>query len=132
MEVLNGAHNEWHGDNPFFLVIELDDHSEGNVGIDLDQGGWHSEHAGHMRAPGVWWLYSKQTQSPVACLVVQEGEQPYYVKHHVGNLMAGGEMVAHGIGKKCVDGSMVRVWLLPNGFVCGGDDVDLIAARMLG
>jgi hypothetical protein len=130
MEIVNG-NSSWEGNNPFFLVIEPDDQSEGNIGIDLDVSGWHGIHAEHMRLPGVWWLYSKEFGKPVASVIVREGDQPYYFVRHVGNLMAGGETVAHGIGKKCADGSMVRIWLTAQGFVCGGDDVDELLARML-
>lgn len=105
-------------------MIEPDDRSEGNIGIDLDESGWHSEHADHMRVPGVWHLFEKIHGTPVAMLVVYSGEQPYYVQHHVGNLSVATELSAYGIGKKCLDGSMVRIWLLPNGTVRGGGDVD--------
>lgn len=121
----------WQGDSPFFLVIELDDKSIGNIGVDLDTS-WHTEHAEHLRSPATWHLIHKQTQQATLVLVVEAGDQPYFTRHHVGNLMAGTELVAFGLGKKCADGSMVRLWLLPNGMICGGEDVDIIAARMLG
>lgn len=125
--------SQWFGDSPFFLVLELDERPDtGHIGIDLDFPGWATANAEHMRATGTWWLFSKATQSPVMSVVVEPGDQPYFTKHHVGNLMSGGELVAYGIGKKRANGEMVRVWLLPNGVVCGGDDVDVIAARMIG
>lgn len=119
------------GPTPFFLVIELDEKpSEGHVGVDLDTA-WTTIHADKLRLPSTWWLIHKQTGQPVMGVVVQEGDQPYFTKHHVGNLMAQRELIAYGMGKKCADGTMVRNWILPNGVVCGGDDVDIIASRML-
>lgn len=119
------------GQTPFFLVIELDDKPDsGHIGVDLDTP-WFTTHAEHLRKPATWWLIHKGTQKPVMAIIVEEGDQPYFTKHHVGNLMSGREMIAFGMGKKRVDGTMVRNWILPNGIVCGGDDVDIIAARML-
>jgi hypothetical protein len=112
-------------------MIELESRPpEGNIGIDLDTP-WHSLHADKMRLPGTWWLVHKQSRRPMMVVVVHEGDQPYFTKHHVGNLMAGRELIAYGMGKKCADGTVVRNWLLPNGVICGGDDVDEIASRML-
>jgi len=124
--------SEWNGDNPFFLIIELDPKPEsGNVGIDLDTPGWHTDNAGVMRSPGTWWLVHKASQVPVMGMVVNDGDQPYYTRHHVGNVFTTSEVTAHGIGKKNADGSVFRLWLLPNGVICGGDDVDTIASRMV-
>lgn len=121
----------WSGETPFFLIIELDEKPEaGNLGIDLDTG-WTTQHAEHLRSPGTWWLVSKQTRMPVMGLIVAAGDQPYFTKHHVGNALAQREVIAYGMGKKLHDGTMVRNWLLPNGIICGGDDVDIIAARMV-
>jgi len=141
MEIIEGtsveipAHNNgWQGDFPFFLVIEPDD-GGGNVGIDLDEGGWISRNDGTMRKPGTWLLYLKDgggAPRPFFAMVVEEGEQPYFTKHHVGSLMSHAELTAIGIGKKYRDGTMMRLWVLPNGIICGGDDVDVIASRMLG
>lgn len=122
----------WKGETPFFLIIELDDKPpEGNIGIDLDTP-WTTTHSQHLRSPGTWWLVHKQTRQPVMGVIVNDGDQPYFTRHHVGNLMSRRELIAFGMGKKCSDGTMVRNWILPNGIVCGGDDVDIIAARMLG
>jgi hypothetical protein len=122
---------DWNGESPFFLVIELADKPDtGHLGIDLDTP-WMTEHADKLRLPGTWWLFSKTTSRPVMGVVVHPGDQPYFTRHHVGNLMAGRELVAYGMGKKCADGTLVRNWFLPNGVICGGDDVDTIASRML-
>jgi hypothetical protein len=139
MEVIEGTaveieptgNGDWHGDFPFFLVIEPRD-GGGNVGIDLDEPGWVATNAEMMRVPGTWLLYLKKSGRPIFCIIVEDGEQPYFTRRHIGNLMAGSEIVAVGIGKKGRDGTMTRLWLLPNGVVCGGDDVEIIASRMLG
>jgi hypothetical protein len=139
MEVIEGTAVEvpvegnggWQGDFPFFLVIEPEDRSGGNVGIDLDEPGWVDANRDLMRAPGTWLLYLKESQRPLFCIIVEPGDQPYFTRHHVGNLMAGSNIMAVGIGKKSHNGEMTRLWLLPNGMVCGGDDVDIIASRML-
>ena len=139
MEIIEGTavevpatHDGWMGDSPFFLVIEPADQSQGNVGIDLDESGWIAKNAELMRVPATWILYHKTSGRPVFCIIVEEGDQPYFTRRHIGNLMAGNEIMAVGVGKKLRDGEMVRLWLLPNGVVCGGDDVDVIASRMLG
>lgn len=121
----------WSGETPFFLVIELDDKpASGNLGIDLDTP-WTTAHAEQIRLPGTWWLVDKRSQAPVMGIIVEPGDQPYFTKHHVGNLMSNRELVAYGLGKKRADGEMVRIWLLPNGIICGGEDVDVIASRMV-
>jgi hypothetical protein len=118
------------GDTPLMLVIETGLET-GNIGIDLDTP-WTRTHADLLREPGTWWLIDKESGSPVMALVVEPGDQPYFVKHHVGAIGdTHRELIAYGMGKKRPDGSMVRSWLLPNGVVCGGDDVDIIASRML-
>ena len=79
-----------------------------------------------MREPGVWALVSKAMGRALLVVRVYPGDQPYYTARHVGIAGSGGtnEVTAYGIGKKQADGQMVRVWILPNGVVCGGDDVD--------
>ena len=86
-----------------------------------------------------------------AAQIVYTGDQPYYVKRHVGQIgMASGEgraLVVHGIGKKVpavyregkTKRSKVlvspertdRIWVLPSGAVCGGEDVEAIALAAL-
>lgn len=132
MEAVTTAQPGWAGDSPFFLVIEPDDGGNGNVGIDLDESGWIDRNRELMRAPGTWWLIHKESGRPVFTIIVEQGDQPYFTKRHIGNLMAGTEIVAFGIGKKGPDGTMTRLWLLPNGVVCGGEDVETVASRMLG
>lgn len=125
-------HGQWQGDCPFFLIIEpANPTPEGNIGIDLDQLDWSKTFAQFMRIPATWWLYYKETMTAVMVLVVHEGEQPYFSRHHIGNVITGATTLTYGLGKKLTDGTMVRTWLLPNGCVCGGDDVDEIGARIV-
>jgi len=122
----------WNGESPFFLVFERG--PSDNVGIDIDTGGWIESFKELFRTPGVWLLMHKGQGRPVMAVVLEEGEQFYFVKHHVGNLMAGSEVLLYGMGKKQADGNKVNLWLLPNGMTVGGPegDADLLASRMLG
>lgn len=121
---------EWQGDNPFFLTIQVA--GIGNTVIDLDEPGWATKHAALMREPGAWLLNHKSGHQTVAIVLVHEGEQPYYTARHVGIAFGGsGEMIAYGIGKKRLDGHVDRIWVLPNGVICAGDDVEpLVLAFM--
>ena len=108
----------WAGDCPFFLIIELRVKPDtGHVGIDLDFPGWAKGNKAILREPGIWWLMSKVTGTPVMALTVDDGDQPYFTRHHVGNVHTGAELVAYGMGKKRPGGVVERVWLLPNGAV---------------
>lgn len=131
-----GARIEWAGDSAFYLVYEP---PEGpNIGIDIDASGWIDANIELFRAPGTWLLMSKQALSkegprPLFVVFIRRGDQFYYAKRHTG--VAGGataEIVATGIGKKQADGTTVNLWLMPNGMICGGDDVDYLSHRMLG
>lgn len=116
---------------PFDLMI-VDDEQRVQF-VDVEEHQWHAKHADWMRRPG-WWLLRRKDNSAVALtLRVNDGDQPYYTARHVG--IAGGsashEIVAYGIGKKCADGSMVRLWVMPGGDVCGGDDVDQLGILLV-
>lgn len=120
---------EWAGDNPYYLLIIGEDIAS----IDLDQRGWAETFSAHMRQSGHWHLVAKSTARPVLTVVVHDGEQPYYTARHVGIAGSGGsnEVVAYGIGKKQNDGSMVRLWVMPDGTVTGGDDVSTYGVSMV-
>ena len=127
----------WEGDNPFFLLIAVspagDNPGSHNV-IDLDHSGWIASNSDVIRSPGFWALFRKENVSiPLFVVWVSEGEQPYYSRKHVGVTGSGGgnEIHAYGIGKKCVDGSTVRLWFMPDGSICGGDDVESLGIRMV-
>ena len=116
--------DEWAGDNPLYLIIQ---NAEGNTVIDLDQPGWVAANAALMREPGAWLLNHKSVLQTVAMILVFPGEQPYYTARHVGVAFGGaGELIAYGIGKKRLDGHVDRLWVLPNGVMCAGDDMEPI------
>lgn len=121
---------EWQGPNPYYLGIGTDD---AGVVIDLDESGWATTYSEWLRRPSLWALMEKASQQPVLTLVVRDGEQPYYTARHVGMVGSNGsnEVICYGIGKKRVDGVVERLWVMPNGVVCGGDDVDDIAIRFV-
>lgn len=116
--------------NPYALVIT---EASGSTWIDLDSPGWMKTHAPLMRVPGTWFLIERESARAVLSLSVLDGEQPYYTARHVGTVGSGGsnEVIAYGIGKKRVDGHVDRMWILPNGTVCAGDDVEELALRMV-
>jgi hypothetical protein len=117
------------GKHPFYLRIIA---AEGEAElIDLDERGWATKYEALMRVPGIWTLNHKE-RGPEVMMLVFEGEQPYYTARHIGIVTgAGGEVVAYGIGKKRRDGHVDRLWVLPNGLVCGGDDVEELALAYL-
>ena len=125
----------WSGDTPYFLVINTVDPKE-SLYIDLDEPGWMSERQGLMRAEAEWVLAAKRTNDsidgvPVVAMRVLPGEQPYYTHRHVGIVYpVGVEVQCYGIGKKRLDGHVDRLWILPNGIVCPGDDVDIIGSNI--
>ena len=123
--------SEWHGANPLYLILVL---SEGEVLVDLDQRGWIASLGERMREPGTWHLCSKEgfpdAVSVAFSMAVLPGEQPYYVARHIGRV-PGGEVVCYGIGKRRLDGHTDRGWVLPNGQVCIGDDVETFARGMI-
>jgi hypothetical protein len=119
---------EWQGPTPVYLAIAL---AAGGIKIDLDEPRWATTYADYLRVPGLWMLTDKLTNIPLLMMTVAPDEQPYYTARHVGSTGAPREIVAYGIGKKLVGGKVDRLWLLPNGVVCGGDDVESIAIRML-
>lgn len=128
---------KWYGSWPFFLLIVTKNNTVHSV-IDLEEPEWRAKYEDNiMREPGQWYLARKHDRSVVFALNVEEGEQPYYVLKHVGYL--GGvednptqhEMGAFGLGKKRLDGHVDRMWILPNGLVCGGNDLDFFVYQAL-
>lgn len=115
--------------NPYALIIA---DGQGSTWIDLDQPGWLDRHRGLLRRPGQWSLLERTSARPVLTMLVNEGDQPYYAARHIGAIGAGGsnEVVAYGIGKKTPVGTD-RLWILPNGSICLGLDVEPLAIQML-
>ena len=124
----------WADDNPYYLLINTSD--RGFVEIDLGEHGWLTKYAEWFRLVANWHLVEKVTGMIKLILAVHEGEQPYYVARHVGmaSSFASREMIAYGIGKKRkIDDQWVteRLWMMPDGTVCGGDDVDFLGIEYL-
>lgn len=120
----------WQGPTPFYLLISTTDE---NIGIDLDERGWIATYADKMRLPGQWILVHKGDNFQVLVVKVFEGDQPYYTARHIGVTGSAGsnEVIAYGIGKKQADGCTVNLWVMPNGTVCGGDDVESVGIMMV-
>jgi len=118
----------WTGENPYYLII-ISNGPEDIHHVDLDEPGWIETLGPLMRAPGFWYLVRKADAARPLVLVVHPGEQPYYTARHFGVVGSGGsnEITVYGIGKKKVDGSMVRLWTFLDGPICGGDDIDDLA-----
>lgn len=135
--MIEGQPIEWAGDTAFYLIFEPPDGQ--NIGIDVDAQGWIAANQELFRTPGTWLLMSKQALAvekqprPLFVVFIRRGDQFYYTKRHTG--VVGGataEVIALGIGKKQSDGKTVNLWLMPNGMICGGDDVDYLSQRMMG
>lgn len=122
----------WSDENPYCLMIRPSDNTEMLL-IDLGEQGWSTTYADWMRTPGRWFLLRKGQPQPVLALSVVEGEQPYYTARHIGVAGSGGgnEITAYGLGKKRKDGHVDRLWVLPNGTICGGDDAEPLAMDIL-
>jgi hypothetical protein len=119
------------GENPFFLSIITADGT--HTDINLDASGWATTYADYLRVKSQWVLLHRDTDFPALAMVVEDGDQPYYTARHFGNSATAGEAIAYGIGKKCADGAMVRLWaFFPEGVLCSGDDVDIIGRQLLG
>jgi len=102
--------------------------------IDVEEHGWATTHAEWMRGRSRWYLMRKATGMPVLVVEAQEGDQPYYTARHVVRVKghnAGGQVVAYGIGAKRVDGRTDRLWILPGGLVCGGEDADTLGDAII-
>lgn len=123
--------SDWHGDNPFYLIIRTLDGA--GTAIDLDEKGWSTKHHDLMRVAGTWYLVLKSTGFIPIAITVQEGEQPYYTARHVGiassvpdadGNVPRAQTVAYGLGKKRLDGHVDRLWHFMNGLTVTGDDAE--------
>jgi len=116
-----GSMNE---STPYDLMIVDDDQAV--LFVDVEEHQWHATYSSWLRRPG-WWLLRRKSDSAIVLTVrVNPGDQPYYTARHVGIAGSGGsnEIIAYGIGKKLVNGIEQRLWVMPDGVVVGGDDVD--------
>jgi hypothetical protein len=123
----------WAGDNPYYLLtVDAVLEGRGYQRIDLDESGWATTYAEWMRTPGEWHLIRKQDDGVALSVKVFEGEQPYYTSRVFGSNKTGDRLVrSWGIGKKQLDGTMLRLWILDSGQICGGDDVDVFGVDAL-
>jgi len=135
-EALRATYGGYLGSNPYYLMVILRSEGEGEeipvAQIDLDEPGWATTYARYMRDPGQWYLVRKVDNAIVATMLVWPGEQPYYVARHVG--FAGttnAETTNYGIGKKRNDGHVDRIWVMANGCITLGDDVEPISIDLL-
>lgn len=114
--------------NPYQLLLITD---QTPTWIDLDEYEWMKTYADLMRKPGQWHLVHRETQVVALSIWVHPGEQPYYTMRGFGSNKTASQMRAYGIGKKRTDGHVDRLWILENGQVCAGDDVNEFAPEAL-
>lgn len=121
---------------PFFLYIVREDGEQ--VEIDLDEHGWMTTYADWMRGRSRWYLMSKPSPEvpsrPWLAVDVMEGDQPYYTARHIVRVKgrnAGAQLTAYGIGAKRVAGNTDRMWIMPGGIICAGDDVETIGDAII-
>jgi hypothetical protein len=122
---------QWSDDNPYYLAI-FEDSGDGLV-IDLGERGWMTKFADWVDREGVFSLMRKSDHATVLMVEIGPGDIPYYAARHVGvtGSAGGNEIVAYGIGKTAIDGTMTKLWVMPTGMVCGGDDVDTLGVRLI-
>lgn len=141
---------EWADDNPYFLLLvalEKDENgNHENLILDVGLPGWQKTYADWLDRPAEWYLCEKTGEKKVVIVqFVYAGEKPYYVKKHIGQLKFGTGRYRHiavyGIGKKIparfsngqkiADERYERVWVLPHGVTCAGEDVEKIALSVV-
>jgi hypothetical protein len=121
----------WYGENPYYLLVVGLEYDGQHVKIDLDEPQWATIYSAWMRTPGEWHLVRKVDNGVALSVIVFEGEQPYYTSRVFGSSKTDQLLRSYGIGKKQLDDSMVRLWIMSNGLVCGGDDVDVFGPKLL-
>ncbi len=102
--------------------------------IDVEETGWAAKHAEWMRGRSRWYLMRKADDAPILVVDVQDEDQPYYTARHILRMQghnAGTEVICHGIGAKRADGHTDRMWILPTGLVCSGDDAEGLAEAII-
>lgn len=146
-EELRAQNDGWWDAHPYYLLIVARDEEGGFVEIDLGEPGWVKRYAEWMRRVSTWHLVEKVTGTIKLIMPVHWDEKPYYVARHVGMAGAAGsrEITAYGIGKKRLvkaeSGAHAkretevwvteRIWMMPDGTVCGGDDVDFLGIEIV-
>jgi hypothetical protein len=147
---------DWRSDDPYFLLLvaleRKEDGTQDHLILDVGETGWATTYADWLRRPAEWYLCEKDPpQRAVVGQMVYAGEQPYYVKRNIGQMELGTgryrQVEVFGIGKKVpaaygpgrTKRSKVlvspertdRVWVLPHGLVCGGEDVEKMALAVV-
>jgi len=154
---------QWADDNPYFLImVALERNPDGSLDtltLDLGEQGWETTHADWLHRAAEWYLCEKvDPQRAIVGQIVYEGEHPYYVKRHIGQMELNTgrhrALVAHGIGKKVPaayetymehdargeevvrrrkirDKRTDRLWILPHGLICGGEDIEKMALAVV-
>ena len=148
---------EWADDNPYFLLLvrtePKEDGSQDHLLLDVGETGWATTYADWLRRPAEWYLCEKAgEQRAVVAQLVHPGDQPYYVKRHVGQMEIHTgrfrQVEVHGIGKKVpatygpgrrkgakpvllTPERTDRIWVLPHGVICGGEDVEKLALAVV-
>lgn len=121
----------WAGGTPIYLIVVPT--GQDPVLIDVDVPGWQETNEAVLASQATWHMMHKTT-GLVFTLIAWEGERASYVARHIGRgLMSENrvELIAYGIGKERRDGHFDRLWLLPNGQICTGDDVEQLAISIL-
>ncbi len=148
---------EWVDDNPYFLLLvameKKEDGTQESLILDVGLTGWMVTYADWLRRPAEWYLCEKvDPQRAIAAQLVYDGDKPYYLKRHIGQMQLGTgrhrSIEVHGIGKrvpavyrtgKRKNSSPVlvtpertdRIWIMPHGVVCGGEDVEKLALTIV-
>jgi len=118
---------------PYVLTIVLP--TSEMIEIDVEEYQWAKKYAHLMRVRSRWYLIEKATGKAVLAVDVMEGDQPYYAAEHIMRVQgrnAGAHIVCYGIGAKRADGHTDRMWVMPNGIVCSGNDVYSLGEAILG
>jgi hypothetical protein len=129
MDISSYFDREYKGSNPMALMIVP--RGEQPVMIDLDEPGWVQTYAELLAKSGTWHLWRK-IGTLVFSMAVQEDERPFYLARHIRRTDGSPEVIAYGIGKLRIDGHHDHLWILPNGQICGGDDVEPLALSLMG
>lgn len=131
---------DWKGDSPYILVVvrHMKRRKAPEVRIiDLDEPGWMVKNRALLAyAPATWHLARKSEPPRIDVRIsmsVLPLEKPRFLIRHVGraNAHSNREVKAYGLVKLRRDGHSDKLWVLPNGQVCGGDDVDQFAMSIL-
>jgi len=116
---------EWHGENPYYLLIVGTEYEGQHARVDLDEYQWATIWKDYLRIPGQWHLVRKRDDGVVLSVMIHNGDQGYYTSRVFGSTTTGDHLLrAYGIGKKQEEEPVLRLWVLENGLVCGGEDVD--------